>query len=154
MIRCNASRPSSHTDVGSVQETEQVQQRHDRNDAEVELPANLPFLIVGPDQIATLAVEIMLVAGSRRRGVDLALGRVREIVLLQSFVHDEVRSSAEVLACRRCEQATGSESSDPYIINPPGLGSCGVPRSRRRRQYGVRGQRQVFVDNRTVPRIQ
>ena len=153
MNRCNACRPSSRTDVGSIQETEQVQQRHERNDAEVELPANLPFFVVGPDQIATLAVELMLIAGSRRRS-DLALGRVREIVLLQSFVHDEVRSSAEVLACRRCEQATGSESSDPYIINPPGLGSCGVPRSRRRRQYGVRGQRQVFVDNRTVPRIQ
>jgi hypothetical protein len=35
----------------------------------------------------------LLDAGSGRRRADLALGRVREIVLLQHVVHDEVRSS-------------------------------------------------------------
>ena len=92
-IRCNAFATIPHTDVGSVQETKQVQQSHKRNDAEVELPANCLLLIVGPDQIRTLAVKLLLDAGSGRRRADLALGRVREIVLLQHVVHDEVRSS-------------------------------------------------------------
>jgi len=55
----------SHTDVGSIQETEQVQQRDKRDYTEIELPANPLLFIFGPDQVSVLAINLMLVARSR-----------------------------------------------------------------------------------------